>query len=108
MLRDYIGKIRACLDESNSLIPYPIETFYCSLKSLSQSIPSSEITHMTIERFSIIYNFLKNEIKTGGSLENRKKLVSELSDFLLSFRKHVRNEDVSKAIIRHFDDANFL
>ena len=35
MLRDYIGKIRDCLDESNHLIPYPIETFYCSLKCLS-------------------------------------------------------------------------
>ena len=42
------------------------------------------------------------------AFENRKKLVSELSDFLLPFRKYINTDEVSKVIIKHFDETDFV
>lgn len=108
MLQDYMGKIRNCLDDNPNINAYPLETFYCALKCLSQGIPASEITHVTIDRFSTIYNFIKNETKIQSTLVDRKKLVSELSDFILPFRKYLVLNDVNKAIMIHFDNMEFL
>lgn len=108
MLQDYMGKIRNCLDDNPNINAYPLETFYCALKCLSEGIPVAEITHVTVDRFSTIYNFIKNETKIQSSLVDRKKLVSELSDFILPFRKYLVVNDVNKGIMNHFDDTEFL
>ena len=108
MLRDYMGKIRSCLDDNPNVNAYSLETFYCTLKCLCQGIPASEITHVMVDRFSTIYNFVKNETKISSSMVDRKKLVSELSDFILPFRKYLPSNEVSKAIIIHFDNLLWL
>ena len=42
------------------------------------------------------------------AFENRKKLVSQLADFLLPFRKYINTDEVSKVIIKHFDETDFV